>query len=319
MSLIQRLYEIGVVPVVAVDSTRQALELAGILKENGLSGMEITLRTEAAAAAIAAVKRHLPEMLVGAGTIHSPLDAGRAVDAGADFIVMPGFREDTVRFCMEKGVLILPGCDSTLALEQATALGLSAVKLFPAEASGGALKIKALHGPYPTVRFMPTGGVTAENMQDYLALENVFAVGGTWLAPKELLREGRFDEIGLLVREAVRRVHGMHLKHLGINCTDPPAAWTAAKEFARLCAVGTTEFEKSILAGSEFELVKTPFWGKHGHICIGVRNLERTYHYLKRQGYRFREETAARREDGSMQAIYLVDEIGGFAIHFLND
>ncbi len=198
-----RLAEVRVVPVVTIDDAADAVGLAEALAQGGLPMAEVTFRTAAAADAIAAIRAARPDALVGAGTVLDPATVDRAVDAGAEFIVAPGFGPAVVARAAERGVAMLPGAATPTEIEMALAAGLSLVKFFPAEASGGVGYIRAIAAPYREVRFVPTGGVTAANLAAYLALPAVVACGGTWIAPPDAIRNHRWEAIGAAAAEAV--------------------------------------------------------------------------------------------------------------------
>ena len=206
--VLKQISDIGIVPVIAIDDAEKAVPLAKALAAGGLPVAEVTFRTAAGEAAIRAISREVPEMLVGAGTVltHDQLD--RALDAGARFIVSPGFNPDTVRYGLSKGALMIPGTATPGEMEQAMALGLEVVKFFPAEQNGGVAKLKALAGPYKTLKWMPTGGVNAKNLADYLAFDQIVACGGTWMVKKDLIQQEDWAEITRLSREAVRTMLG---------------------------------------------------------------------------------------------------------------
>ncbi|OOF27564.1 ketohydroxyglutarate aldolase [Salinivibrio proteolyticus] len=195
----QRLKAIRIVPVIAINNAEDAVPLAKTLVDNGLPCAEITFRTEAAANAIRQMRDAYPEMLIGAGTVLTPAQVDAAIDAGADFIVSPGLNPITVKHCQQRDIPIIPGINNPSLVEQAMSLGLDTVKFFPAEASGGIAMLKALSAVYP-VSFMPTGGVSEENVSDYLALPTVLACGGTWMVPATLIDAKKWDEIARLVQ-----------------------------------------------------------------------------------------------------------------------
>ncbi len=200
---------IGVVPVAALKRSGDAIPMAEALLAAGLPCAEITFRTDAAAAAIEAVRSRFPEMLVGAGTVLTTAQADAAIDAGALFVVTPGFNPAVVDHCIARGMPITPGVVTPSEIEQAYSRDLRLVKFFPAGPMGGVAYLKAVAGPYPMMRFLPTGGVTIDNLPDYLALKMVTACGGTWLCRSEALDRGDFGTIEQLAREAmavVRRV-----------------------------------------------------------------------------------------------------------------
>ena len=191
-----------IVPVIQLDHVENALPLAQSLIRGGLSCAEITFRTDAAAASIAAVSSACPDMFVGAGTILTADQADAAIQAGARFLVSPGFNPKVVEHCLQKGYPILPGGCTPSEVEHALSYGLTQLKFFPAEAAGGVAMIKALSAPYTNVRFMPTGGIHPGNVRDYLACPSIFACGGSWMVPRDKINAGRFDEIEQLTAQA---------------------------------------------------------------------------------------------------------------------
>ena len=203
--------KIGIVPVVVLDDAKDAAPLAKALIEGGLPCAEVTFRTAAAADAIKNMVEAYPEILVGAGTVLTTEQVDRAVDAGAKFIVSPGLNPEVVKYCLEKDIPVTPGTQTPSEMETALSLGLDFVKFFPAEPAGGLKMIKAVAAPYVNLVFMPTGGINAGNVRDYLAYDKIVACGGSWMVPKNLVKEGKFDEIKDLVAEAaaiVKEIRG---------------------------------------------------------------------------------------------------------------
>jgi len=195
----QRLREIKIVPVIAINDVAQAVPLAKVLVDNGLPCAEVTFRTDAAAKSIRQMRQAYPELLIGAGTVLTTAQVDQAIDAGADFIVSPGLNPTTVKYCQQRGIAIIPGVNNPSLVEQAMELGLRTLKFFPAEPSGGVSMLKALTAVYP-VNFMPTGGVNPNNVANYLALSSVVACGGTWMVPTDLMDKGDWAGIAELVR-----------------------------------------------------------------------------------------------------------------------
>lgn len=204
--VIEKLEECQVVPVVAIESPDDANRLADALIAGGLPCAEITLRTDAGLAAIEALSQRT-DFLVGAGTVHSAEQAQRVANVGAKFVVAPGFNARTVTWCVANEMPIFPGTSSPTDLEQALEFGLNIVKFFPAEAMGGVKTLKAFHGPYASLRFMPTGGISTSNLTDYLSLPYVIACGGSWMVKSDLIAAGRFEEITRLTTETMKLVH----------------------------------------------------------------------------------------------------------------
>ncbi len=202
-ALLQKISQIGIVPVVKIDNADDALPLAEALKKGGLCCAEITFRTDAAEESIRRISKAYPDFLVGAGTVLTKEQADAAMAAGASFLVSPGLNPAVVRHCLEKGYPILPGVSTPTEVEAALELGLTNLKFFPAEAAGGVKYIKAISAPYSMVRFMPTGGVSIENVASYLKLKNVIACGGSWMVPGDKITAGAFAEIEAMTKEAV--------------------------------------------------------------------------------------------------------------------
>lgn len=202
MSIEEEFERVGLVPVVVIDDARHAPGLADAMVRGGLPIAEVTFRTEAATEAIQAMAQN-KDILVGAGTVISVEQAERALVAGAQFIVLPGFSAEVVEYCQQRGVPVFPGTTSATEMMAAIKLGLGTLKFFPAEANGGASAIKAYGGPFGGLRFIPTGGISAANLAEYLALPQVLAVGGSWMVPQKKIAAEEFDEITELCREAV--------------------------------------------------------------------------------------------------------------------
>ena len=199
--IVKQLSLIGIVPVIKIDRVEDAKPLAKALIEGGLPCAEVTFRTAAAEESIRVMSENFPELLVGAGTVLTTEQVDRAVAAGAKFVVSPGLNPRIVKYCVEKGVIIVPGCANPSDIEQALENGLEVVKFFPAELLGGLKMIKALSGPYGNVKFMATGGISASNVREYLACDHIAACGGSWMVNGKLVKEGKFDEITALVKE----------------------------------------------------------------------------------------------------------------------
>ncbi|MGY5449521.1 bifunctional 4-hydroxy-2-oxoglutarate aldolase/2-dehydro-3-deoxy-phosphogluconate aldolase [Agarivorans sp. MS3-6] len=199
MTLNEQLQKLKVIPVIAIDNADDAVPLAKVLVDNGLPCAEITFRTPAAAQAIANMREAYPDMLIGAGTVLTSEQVDQAIDAGVDFVVSPGFNPTTVLYCQQRNMPIIPGVNNPSLVEQAMEMGLDTLKFFPAEPSGGVGMLKALTAVYP-VKFMPTGGVSVKNINDYLSINAVLACGGTWMVPANLIKDQNWDAIAELVK-----------------------------------------------------------------------------------------------------------------------
>ena len=209
--LLEKLGVLGVVPVVEIERAEDAVELGQALLAGGLPCAEITFRTAAAEEAIRRISSSLPEVIVGAGTVLSVDQANRAASAGAQFIVSPGFNQKVVDWCLQNEMPVTPGVLTPTEIDMALDRELRILKFFPAEAMGGVATLKAISAPYRGVKFIPTGGISKDNLADYLALPSVHCCGGSWLVKASLISAGKFDEITRLTQEAVsvvRRVRG---------------------------------------------------------------------------------------------------------------
>ena len=202
MDVTTRLARAGVVPVVVLEHAKDAVSTAMAMAAGGIDVMEITFRTAAAADSIRAVSENCPEMLVGAGTVITLEQCKKAVASGARFIVAPGFDEEVVRWCVENNVPVTPGCVTPTEIMAAMKLGLKVVKFFPAGVYGGLSAMKALSGPFGGIKFIPTGGVNAQNLAEYISAPFIHAVGGSWVCPKADISAGNFEKITALCREA---------------------------------------------------------------------------------------------------------------------
>ena len=205
-ALIEQISNIGVVPVIKIDRAEDAIPLAAALKKGGLCCAEVTFRTDAAEEAIRLIHNEFPDFLMAAGTVLTPKQADAAMAAGAAFIVSPGLNPIVVKHCIDKGYPVIPGVCTPSEVEMGMSLGLSYLKFFPAEAAGGVKMIKAMAAPYTKIKFMPTGGIGVGNIKDYLTCGAVFACGGSWMVPADLINAGKFDEIEKLTAEAVALV-----------------------------------------------------------------------------------------------------------------
>ena len=313
----KKIHDIGIVPVIALENVEDAAPLARALCNGGLPVAEVTYRTAAAHDAMIEMRKACPEMIIGAGTVLTTEQVDSAIDAGAEFIVSPGTNPVTIKYCQEKGIPIFPGTANGADIETAMSFGLKVVKFFPAEPLGGLKMIKALAAPYNTMKFMPTGGVNEGNVNSYLNDPVIVACGGTWMIDKKAIAEKNFDRIEELTRGAVNTMLGIKIKHIGIN-EENGNGLELAKQFARFFGGKVRETSKGWFGS---ELVEVMNEGKkkgtHGHIAVGVNNVDRAKRYFEAQGYEFDEDSATFDEKGNMKFIYFKDEIGGFAIHLV--
>jgi 2-dehydro-3-deoxyphosphogluconate aldolase/(4S)-4-hydroxy-2-oxoglutarate aldolase len=313
--VLEKIGAIGIVPVIKIDDAKLAVPLARALVEGGLPVAEVTFRTDEAEEAIRLITKEVPEMLVGAGTVLTTAQVDRAVLAGAKFIVSPGLNPKVVQYCVDKGIPITPGTSNASDIEQALELGLEVVKFFPAGQLGGIATIKALAAPYTKVKFMPTGGVNAKNLNDYLAFPKVLACGGSWMVSADLINAGEFDKIREMTAEAVCTMLGFELAHVGINAENEEEALATAKFFGDAFGFAPKNGNSSVFAGTAVEVMKAGGPGRLGHIGIKTNYIDRAVRYMESRGYEF--EPGKYDEKGNLTAIYFKQEIAGFAIHLV--
>ena len=239
-----------------------------------------------------------------------------AIEAGAKFIVSPGLNPKTVKYCIEKNVPITPGTSSPSDIEQAIELGLDVVKFFPAEAAGGLKMLKAMAAPYGQLTFMPTGGINADNLLDYLKFNKIVACGGSWMVPADAVANKDWKKIEDLTRSAVNKMLGLEIKHIGVNSGSPERSMKDAEMLSKLLGWPIDEHKNANFVGEGFEVMKVPFRGTHGHIAVACNSIKRARWHMERRGFEFDDESAIMK-DGKLRAIYLKDEIAGFAIHLL--
>jgi 2-dehydro-3-deoxyphosphogluconate aldolase/(4S)-4-hydroxy-2-oxoglutarate aldolase len=231
--------------------------------------------------------------------------------------VSPGFNPKVVEYCVTNGIPITPGCSNPSDIEMALEFGLDVVKFFPAEAFGGLATLKAMSAPYGMMKFIPTGGIDAKILNDYLAFPKVLACGGSWMVKDELIKNGNFAEIARLTREAISLMLGFELAHIGINMPDADSSLTVTKQFNALFNFPVKEGNSSNFAGTGIEINKSIGLGKNGHIAIRTNSIPRAIAYLERNGFVVDMSTAKGPVGGPMVAVYLKEEVGGFALHLL--
>lgn len=316
--MMKELYSIGLIPVIKIEDPNDAVPLAKALIDGGLPAAEITFRTACAAEAIKNITETYPEMLVGAGTVLTTEQVDAAIAAGSKFLVSPGLNPKVTAYALSKGITMLPGCSNPSDIEAALELGLTTVKFFPAEAAGGLKMLKAMAAPYGQLKFMPTGGINADNLLDYLKFGKIVACGGSFMVKDELVREKKWDEITALTKNAVKTMLGLEFVHMGINTENADEAVKSAKLFDTMFGMPNRQTSKSVFAGDAFEFMCGKGPGKNGHIAIRTNFVDRAMAYFKRMGFDF-DETSVTYDDktGKPKFAYFKDEICGFAIHLI--
>ena len=316
MDVLSRLAAAGVVPVVVLDNAADAVPTAKAMVAGGIDVMEITFRTAAAADSIRAVAAEVPEMLVGAGTVLNLEQCKLAVECGAKFIVSPGYDEETVAWCVENGVAVTPGCVTPTEIMAALKHGLKVVKFFPANVYGGLSAIKALSGPFVGLKFIPTGGVNQQNLGEFVSNPSIHAVGGSWVCPKADIAAHNFDKITQLCAEARRGVLGFELAHVGINCENADESLAICEELEKAFDFEVKTGNSSNFASTGVEVMKSMYLGKNGHLAVRTNKIETAIAELEKRGFAVDMDTAKYKGD-RMVAVYLKNEIGGFAVHLL--
>lgn len=318
-SILERIESIGILPVVKIEHEEDAIPLAKALCAGGIDTAEITYRTPFATKAIQQIHEALPEMLVGAGTIRTIQQAKEAVEAGASFLITPGFNKEVVVWCKKHNVVIVPGVSTASEIEQAVTHGLTTLKFFPAQSSGGAKKLKDLAAPYSDIRFIPTGGINADNLHEYLDLPNVLAIGGSFMLKDEVIHHKQWDDITDACTQAIQKMLAYELIHIGINSENEEEATQTAQWLCFMFSFPYYKKPKSQFAGKGFEILNSQGIGEHGHIGIYTHYPMRAMYQLQKKGITFLENTITRnKKTNRINFVYLNQTIAGFGIHLIN-
>ena len=275
------------------------------------------LRSNVSIESIQAIRARYPDFLIGAGTIKTVEDVIAAKEAGADFFVLPYWIESVIQYCFDKNYLVIPAVTNAKEIALASELGLKCVKFFPAEPLGGPTAIKLLSGVFPNMKFIPTGGIHAENFKAYLNVPSVLAVGGGFMFDKDGFEAKTITEISEGVFKVLMMMLRFRIKHVGINTDTESQALNLSENLAEVFGLGIRNGSKSYMVGDTYEVMKRPYFGEKGHIGIASDDVERAYHYLKRKGLHFIEETCAYDQTGKLSVSYIDEDFGGFAIHLM--
>lgn len=305
-----------IVPVVVLDDAKDAVKTAEALLKGGIGVMEITFRTDAAEESIKKVATECKDMIVGAGTVITLDMCKRAVNAGAKFIVSPGFDDEVVAWCVENDIPVTPGCVTPTEIMRAMKYGLNVVKFFPANVYGGVKALKSLSGPFGKMKFIPTGGINDDNSGEAARSPFIEAVGGSWVCPKDDIKNGNFDHITELSAKARKAYLGYELAHVGINALNPGDSMDVTKAFAKAFSLEIKEGNSSNFASTCVEIMKNPYLGKNGHIAISTNNVESAMADLEAKGFEFDMNTVKTKGD-KITVVYLKGDIGGFAVHLV--
>ncbi len=288
MDTIKKLFECGGIPVIKIDDASKAVPLCEALEKGMIDVAEITFRTEAAEEAIRNVSEKLPNVLVGAGTVLNIELVKKAVNAGAKFIVTPGFNEEVVQYCLENNIPIIPGVANPSDIERAIKYGLEYLKFFPAEANGGIKALKAMAAPYGSVKFMPTGGINLNNISDYLTFDKIIACGGTFMIDNEALQNNDFETITNLAKQSVKAIHNFKLENIKFKDSDS----TISKLFELSNGINVLG---SVMSSDE------------NTVELKSNNRDRAFSYFKRKGLNVKQENGQ----------YIVENINGFKINLV--
>lgn len=312
---VQRILKLGILPVIHVKDPAWADPLAQALIDGGIPAIEVLARSEGALEVVRRMKQSHPEMIVGAGTILRVDDARAAVKAGADFIVSPGYDQAMVDACIAWGVPIVPGCSTATEVQRAYVSGLRLVKFFPTEAAGGRKAMEDLAGPFAGMKFLPTGGISLENLENYLSSDKIGACGGSFVAPKDCLERGDFSAVTEKCRRARRAALGFRLAHVGINHGSREEAAKTANLFCTLFGLEPVEHARCTFAGTAVECNDFQGPGEKGHIGFRTWSMPRALAWLEEQGVEWMEDYRKYDADGALSCVYFKDEIAGFAVH----
>lgn len=309
--ILEKIENLGIVPVITIENSEKAIHVAEALSLGEIPAIEITFRTESAIKSISKITAKYPNMLIGAGTVLTTEQVDKAIDAGSKFIVTPGFNPKVVEYALKKGIEILPGANNPSSIETAIEMGIKTVKFFPAESSGGLAAIKALSGPYNMLKFIPTGGITLENLASYLSFPKVAACGSSFMVTKEMIDNDEYETITKLSLEAVKKVHNFEFLHMGISTTDENEARRDAIMLGSLFNMDIRKAPTSYYIGNFIEIMKGP---NMNHLGLSVNNVERTVAYLKNKGINI-VESSKKYDNGVLTLVYLENEVAGHKVH----
>lgn len=313
--IFEQIGEYGIVPLVTLDDPNDAVPLARALVAGGIPIAEVTFRTDAGGEAIKRMAKEVPEIIVGAGTVHDIDHAKETLDNGGKFVITPGFNAKVVDWCVKNNMPVCPGTVVPSDIEEAMNFGLKVVKFFPAAAYGGVNTLKALAGPFGNIKFVPTGGVDLNNFTEFLDLSNVAAVGGSFIPPSSLVKAKDWDGITKLCQQINAKLYDFRVGHVGINANTEDNANSIVSRIQALFGTDRKDTSNAIFSGNLVEVMKVPFVGTQGHICIDTRDLKRAMAMLKRKNVEFDENNFYYDAKGKLVTAYLKEEIGGFAIH----
>ncbi len=315
MDVLERIGLAGIVPQAVIERAEDAVPTAEALRSGGADVMALSFR-EGVTEALAAIRQSCPEMLVGVCGVTTPEQCALAEEAGAAFVMMPGYRDDAAAWCVEHGLCLIPGCVTPSEIMAAMARVLRVVGFGPAAVYGGLEALRALSAAFPEVRFLPTGEMDQETLADHLAAPFVLAVASGRLCPEKAVAAHDTDAIAAACRAGRQAALGFELAHVGINTEDGEQSLAVCQALEEAFGFRTKKGNSSNFAGPAIEVMKSLYLGRNGHIAVRTNSIPRAIAELGKHGFQMDEGTA-KSKNGKMTAIYLKDEIGGFAIHLL--
>lgn len=311
-----RIRNIGIIPVVSISDSELAVPLANALLKGGLNIVEITFRTESAYDSIKKIREKYPQMMICAGTVLTIEQVNKAIEAGANFIVTPGFNKKIVEYCLDMKIMIIPGCSTPTEIEQAIELGLDIVKFFPAEASGGVNKIKALSAPYTQMTFMPTGGINENNLLDYLSIDKVVACGGSFMCTNDMIIQKQWEIIENNTNNCIQKLVNIKFDHIEINAEDEKNKTLIIQLLKDLFFASKIVRNDHTSIIEQIKIVHVEDYKKNGCIVLSTPNINRAIYYLEKKGFSF-DFTSLDDSKDNKDSIYLKEEILGFEIKLL--
>lgn len=313
--VLEKIAEYGVLPVIKIEDTEIAVQLADALRKGGINALEVTIRNETAFESIRKIHEAFPDMILGAGTILNTSLVDKAKEAGASYIVSPGYNPTTMEYCKKLDMPFVPGCTTASEIEIAISAGLKVLKFFPAEISGGVQALKLYAGPFPDIKFVPTGGINFNNLESYLKNDFIAACGGSFMAESESIANHDWQKITDNCRKAMKISLGFELAHVGMNHETADQAMDNANTLDKIFGLGVKEGNSSIFLAKDVELMKMPFKGHNGHIGFFANSVERAMAWFKRNNIAIDTESIRYDKKGKIVSFYLKEEVNGFALH----
>ena len=304
----------GILPIASIENEIDAIPIGTALYNAGIRVIEVTFRTDRALESMRVITSAFPDMYIGAGTVRTTKQVDQAMEAGCRFIISPGINSKVIKYCKKNNIPVIPGVATASEVEEALELGVTLVKFFPCESMGGIKTLQALSHPYPQITFLPSGGITGDNMMMYLEDPKVIAVNGSWLIDEDFHAKQNFDEIEMRAKQAVKKMLGFQIDHVAVNLPKNDLAEDAAEDFADIFDLEVTEDAQSFQAGGIFQAMKPSLRGLMGHMGVRTNSLERAEYFLSNRGVDFGLENHDAIEEDS---IYLNTEIAGIAIQIL--